>query len=151
MWGCSRAVPCCTDWKPDNVLIVDGRARLVDWAWAASGAAWIDPALWVNWLIASGHSAAGAESLAALHPAWDTTPVAHIDAFARAQQRLWESITQADPPGAWTHKCTQRHSPGLSTESKTRRAFEDVAGRQDDGLGRPHDGVLLRAGTVCRT
>ncbi|WP_345022069.1 hypothetical protein [Streptomyces shaanxiensis] len=93
-----------TGWKPAAVLVVDGRARLVDWAWAAGGAAWIDPALWVIWLIACGHSAAGAESLAALHPAWDKIPVAHIDAFARAQQRLWESIAQADPPGAWTHK-----------------------------------------------
>ncbi|MEV0633915.1 aminoglycoside phosphotransferase [Streptomyces sp. NPDC050619] len=93
-----------TDWKPDNVLIVDGQARLVDWAWASSGAAWIDPALWVIWLIASGHSAADAESLAALHPAWDITPVRHIDAFACAQQRLWESIARADRPDEWTHK-----------------------------------------------
>ncbi|MFE6484925.1 aminoglycoside phosphotransferase [Streptomyces sp. NPDC057757] len=47
-----------TDWKPDNVLIADGQARLVDWAWASRGAAWINPALWVIWLIASGHTAA---------------------------------------------------------------------------------------------
>jgi hypothetical protein len=93
-----------TDWKPDNVLIVNGQARLVDWAWASRGAAWIDPALGVIWLIASGHSAAEAESLAVLHPAWDTTPVSHIDAFAGAQQRLWESIARADQPDECTHK-----------------------------------------------
>ncbi|GGJ60641.1 aminoglycoside phosphotransferase [Streptomyces brasiliensis] len=93
-----------TDWKPDNVLIVNGQARLVDWAWASSGAAWIDPALWVIWLIASGHSAAEAESVAALHPSWDLTPAHHIDAFARAQQRLWESIARADQPDEWTNQ-----------------------------------------------
>ncbi|MFF3208627.1 aminoglycoside phosphotransferase [Streptomyces sp. NPDC002962] len=93
-----------TDWKPDNILIANGQARLVDWAWASSGAAWIDPALWVIWLIASGHNAQEAESLAALHPAWDKTPAPHIDAFARAQQRLWKSIADADQPDEWTHQ-----------------------------------------------
>ncbi|MCX4739353.1 hypothetical protein [Streptomyces antibioticus] len=93
-----------TDWKPDNVLVADGRARLVDWAWASSGAPWIDPALWVVWLIVSGHSAGEAESLAALHPAWNSTPAHHIDAFARAQERLWESIARSDRPHEWTHQ-----------------------------------------------
>ncbi|MGW0628501.1 aminoglycoside phosphotransferase [Streptomyces sp. NPDC002758] len=92
-----------TDWKPDNVLIVNGQARLVDWAWASRGAAWIDPALWVIWLIAAGHSPGEAESLAALHPTWATTPAHHIDAFTRAQERLWDSIARVDQPDAWTH------------------------------------------------
>ncbi len=30
-------------WKPDNVLITGGRARLVHWGWASLGAAWIHP------------------------------------------------------------------------------------------------------------
>ncbi|MDX3763809.1 phosphotransferase [Streptomyces sp. AK02-04a] len=64
-----------TDWKPDNVLITGGRARLVDWGWASLGAAWIDPALWVIWLIASGHTPEEAEALAHRHPAWDRAPV----------------------------------------------------------------------------
>jgi hypothetical protein len=93
-----------TDWKPDNVLIADGHARLVDWAWASRGAAWIDPALWAIWLIASGHSAEDANSLAGQHPAWDITPVKYIDAFAQAQERLWESIARVDRPDEWTHK-----------------------------------------------
>lgn len=92
-----------TDWKPDNVLVADGRARIVDWAWASRGAAWIDPALWVIWLVASGHGVAEAEGLAALHPAWAAVPGSHVDAFARAQRRLWESIADGDPPGEWTH------------------------------------------------
>lgn len=103
-----------TDWKPDNVLIVNGQTRLVDWACASRGAAWIDPALWVIWLIASGHSAAEAESLAVLHPAWDTTPVSHIDAFAGAQQRLWESIARADQPDATSGSSTRPVRPAGS-------------------------------------
>ena len=94
-----------TDWKADNVLIIaDGRAWLVDWAWASRGAAWIDPALWAIWLIASGHSAEGANSLAGQHPAWDITPVKYIDAFAQAQEQRWESIARVDRPDEWTHK-----------------------------------------------
>ncbi|WP_329446582.1 aminoglycoside phosphotransferase [Streptomyces canus] len=93
-----------TDWNPHNVLIADGTARLVDWAWASRGASWIDPALWVIWLIASGHSVNSAESLAGQHPAWDNTPVRSIDAFAQAQRRLWQTIASADQPDEWTHK-----------------------------------------------
>ncbi|MFE9768193.1 aminoglycoside phosphotransferase [Streptomyces sp. NPDC005808] len=92
-----------TDWKPDNVLITDNRARLVDWAWASRGAAWIDPALWVIWLIAAGHTAEEAQELAERHPAWKTTPKSSIDAFARAQRRLWKSIAHADEDNEWTH------------------------------------------------
>lgn len=93
-----------TDWNPHNVLIVDGMARLVDWAWASRGASWIDPALWVIWLIASGHSVNSAESLAGQHPAWDSTPVRSIDTFAQAQHRLWQTIASTDQPDKWTHK-----------------------------------------------
>ncbi|MFJ5037913.1 aminoglycoside phosphotransferase [Streptomyces parvulus] len=93
-----------TDWKPDNVLIVNGQARLVDWAWASSGAPWIDAALWVIWLIAAGHSPRDAEALAAHHPAWESTPVPYIDAFARAQEHVWRSIAEVDRPDEWTNQ-----------------------------------------------
>ncbi|MFI1029509.1 aminoglycoside phosphotransferase [Streptomyces sp. NPDC020951] len=92
-----------TDWKPDNVLIVEGRAKVVDWAWASRGVEWIDPALWVIWLVASGHRVAEAEGLAALHPAWAAASASHVDAFARAQRRLWESIADGERPGDWTY------------------------------------------------
>jgi hypothetical protein len=32
---------------------VDGRAHLVDWAWASRGADWLDAAYWVVWLMAA--------------------------------------------------------------------------------------------------
>ncbi|MGW8954704.1 hypothetical protein [Streptomyces sp. NPDC055709] len=58
-----------TDWNPHNVL-VPRPARLVDWARTAYGAGWIDPGLWVVWLIASGHTIEQAEHVATQHPAW---------------------------------------------------------------------------------
>ncbi|MEU6347217.1 aminoglycoside phosphotransferase [Streptomyces sp. NPDC046977] len=90
-----------TDWNPHNVLIADGRARLVDWAWAARGAAWIDPALWVIWLIASGHTPEQAERLAAECTAFADAPGPSLNAFARAQNRMWDEIA-GDAPDAWT-------------------------------------------------
>ncbi|WP_327591511.1 aminoglycoside phosphotransferase [Streptomyces chartreusis] len=92
---------CHTDWVPTNVLITNRRAVVVDWAWASRGAAWIDPALWVVWLINSGHTPTQAEQWAARIPAWNSAPRAAIDAFARATVSVWEEITdgQTEP---WT-------------------------------------------------
>ena len=51
-----------SDWTPDNVLVSEHRAWLIDWAWPTLGAAWTDPACWVLRLMASGgHTAHDAE------------------------------------------------------------------------------------------
>lgn len=73
-----------TDWMPGNVLISEGRAWLIDWAWATLGAAWIDPACWLLRLMAHGHTAEDAESIASCLPAYRAADPAHVDAFARA-------------------------------------------------------------------
>ncbi|MFE7271235.1 aminoglycoside phosphotransferase [Streptomyces sp. NPDC057623] len=89
---------CHTDWFPTNILITN-RAVIVDWAWASRGAAWIDPALWVVWLINSGHTPAQAEQWAAHVPAWHTAPAESLDVFARATVSVWEGIAsgQTEP------------------------------------------------------
>lgn len=88
-----------TDWSPGNVLIADD-ARLVDWAWPTRGAAWIDPACWVVWLIASGHSPAQAESQAAKIPAFAHAPEQAVTAFAVAQAAMWAEFGDEAPhPG----------------------------------------------------
>ncbi|MCX2967359.1 MULTISPECIES: aminoglycoside phosphotransferase [Streptomyces] len=92
-----------TDWNNTNVLVHDGRALLVDWAWASRGAGWIDPALWVIWLIAGGHTADQAELWAGALPAWEDAPRAAVNAFARASARLWREIAGADPD-PWTQR-----------------------------------------------
>ncbi|MFJ7969655.1 aminoglycoside phosphotransferase [Streptomyces sp. NPDC096324] len=86
-----------TEWNPHNVLIADDGAVFVDWAWASTGAAWIDPALWLLWLIAHGHTPEAAESVASAHPAWKTAPPEGLDTLARVQQRLWDSIAEQSP------------------------------------------------------
>ncbi|MEU3574187.1 aminoglycoside phosphotransferase [Kitasatospora sp. NPDC036755] len=91
-----------TDLNNENVLIPQDRAFLVDWAWATRGAPWIDPALWVIWLIAAGdHSPAAAEAWAAGVPAWETGDPRVMDVFAQAQARMWADIAGADPD-PWT-------------------------------------------------
>ncbi|MEU4884876.1 hypothetical protein [Streptomyces xinghaiensis] len=90
-----------TDWNNTNVLIRDGHALLVDWARASRGAGWIDPALWVIWLIAGGHTPDRAELRAAVLPDWREAPRTAVDAFARASARLWEAIAGADED-PWT-------------------------------------------------
>jgi hypothetical protein len=90
---------CHTDWSPGNVLIADD-ARLVDWAWPTRGAAWIDPACWIVWLIASGHSPAQAERHAAAVPAFGRAPGHAVTAFAAAQAAMWADIAEDAPhPG----------------------------------------------------
>jgi hypothetical protein len=96
------AGPCLlhTEWTPGNVLVSD-RAYLVDWAWPTKGAAWIDPACWAVWLIASGHTPRSAEKCAAQVPSWQDAPAGSIDEFARAQARMWAEIA-AESSGPWT-------------------------------------------------
>jgi len=90
-----------TDWHPDNVLIVDNAARVVDWAWPTRGAAWIDAACWVVWLTSAGHTPADAEQWAAKTPSWSTAPRRALDVFATAQERLWAGIAADAPDIAW--------------------------------------------------
>ncbi|MER7464028.1 aminoglycoside phosphotransferase [Streptomyces sp. NPDC097981] len=90
-----------TDWTPDNVLIVNDTARVIDWAWPTRGAAWIDAACWVVWLVSAGHTPADAELWAAKTPAWATAPARALDVFASAQKRLWASIAADAPEVAW--------------------------------------------------
>lgn len=84
-----------TEWNPHNVLMTGEHARFVDWGWASIGAAWIDPALWLLWLIAHGHTCEQAEEAAAAHPAWGLAPAEGLQVLARVQRRLWDSIAKA--------------------------------------------------------
>lgn len=92
-----------TDWNPSNILITDTAARIVDWAWPTRGAAWIDPACWVVWLTAAGHTPEHAEQWAEKVPAWTTAPAGAVTAFATAQAHLWRGIAD-DNSTAWTRR-----------------------------------------------
>ncbi|MQS11976.1 aminoglycoside phosphotransferase [Streptomyces kaniharaensis] len=91
-----------TDLNNENVLIRGNQALLVDWAWSTRGAPWIDPALWVIWLVAAGgHSPASAEAWAARIPAWSLGDPTLVNVFAKAQARMWADIAGNDPD-PWT-------------------------------------------------
>jgi hypothetical protein len=86
-----------TDLNPNNILISEGRAWLVDWAWPTFGAAWIDLACAALWLIAEGHDPAAAEAWAATIPAWSSMTQAGLDTFVTVNVRLWTRIASDDP------------------------------------------------------
>lgn len=108
-----------TDYNPSNILITsEGRAWMVDWAWPARGAGWIDACVLACRLLAAGHSVTSAE--ARLHdlPSWPTAPLAAVAVFSRAQARMWEEIAREDvhqwkrelacAAHAWADHCGQR-------------------------------------------
>ncbi|MGW5939392.1 aminoglycoside phosphotransferase [Streptomyces celluloflavus] len=99
-----------TDLNNANVLINNrapqgDRARLVDWAWATRGAAWLDAGYWVIWLTASDHTPASVERWATKIPTWHAAPAKGITAFATANRDLWDEISTADP-APWTLRLT---------------------------------------------
>ncbi|MFI8320711.1 hypothetical protein [Streptomyces sp. NPDC085529] len=73
----------------------------MDWAWGARGAARIDPALWVVWLVEHGHTPPEAEAWAARVPSWSTAPTEAVNAFAAATVSVWKEISDGNPE-PWT-------------------------------------------------
>lgn len=79
-----------TDVNPDNLLIaLDGRVYLVDWAFVARGAAWVELGLLIPWLLKAGHSPAGAAEWIEQFPSWASADQVAIDAFSEALARRW--------------------------------------------------------------
>ena len=86
-----------TDVHELNLLVDNGSARLVDWAWAHTAAAWVDTAFVVIRLVQSGHTPAEAEVWAAATEAWRSAPPAAVDAFATEIYGLWTHLRHVDP------------------------------------------------------
>lgn len=61
----------------------DNTAHVVDWTFAGRGAAFLEMALLIPWLLKAGHTPAEAERWTSRFPAWTTTAPATIDLFAR--------------------------------------------------------------------
>ncbi|WP_158843999.1 phosphotransferase [Saccharothrix deserti] len=78
-----------SDLNPANFLVSD-RARVIDWAWWRTGAAWVDPAFLVIRLVADGHGPEQAEKWARQFDGFADAPPDAITAFAASVLRLWE-------------------------------------------------------------
>jgi hypothetical protein len=92
-----------TDFAGHNVLMGadDGAAWMVDWAWATTGAGFIDPACLIIKLIDAGHSAEDAEASTERCEAWASAERGAVDAFAEASLRMWDEIA-SNGPAPWT-------------------------------------------------
>jgi hypothetical protein len=77
-----------SDLNPLNVLVADS-ARIVDWAWWRTGAAWIDPAFAIVRLVAEGHGPAQAEEWAGRFDGFQEASAEAITAFAASLVCLW--------------------------------------------------------------
>ncbi|WP_439675879.1 phosphotransferase family protein [Embleya sp. MST-111070] len=84
-----------SDLHPANMLTRDDRVRVIDWAWSARGAAWIDAAYVVVRLMHEGHTPEAAEAWAVHVPAFAKAPDPVIDAFAAKLSGMWEFITRS--------------------------------------------------------
>lgn len=89
-----------TDLRADNLLITaDGQVLVVDWAWGARGAAWVDPAMLLPQLILAGHTPADAEAIMSRVPAWRSAPPDAVTRFAVALTGYWVEALHRDGLG----------------------------------------------------
>lgn len=87
------------DIHEQNLLVTNGQAHLVDWAWARTGPAWVDAALLAIRLIAAGHEPVDAGRLVV--PTWgmrqpDTSAVA-VSAFIASTYGMWRRLAIEHP------------------------------------------------------
>lgn len=127
---------CHTDPNPTNVIVDQHRARLVDWAWATRGAAWLDAGYWVIWLIAEGgHTPASAEQWATRIPAFRPprrSPSTPSPRPTRACGQASHRPIQARGPTAFTGP----RKPGPPT-APAPHVEHSEEGRFDRAPGRP--------------
>lgn len=90
------------DLRADNILIdADGRARLLDWPWAARGAGWEDALLYLL-------------DLRVEDPATDVDPLRAHPAFDGSSTEDHISLLAA-LGGGWFEKCRWPAPPGMTT------------------------------------
>lgn len=91
------------DVNPENVLITRDGVRVVDWAFASRGAAWVECGFLLPWMLRDGHSPEQAEAWLTQFPAWEDANAEHLDLFAGFLARQW---TRRDVEGAeaWVHE-----------------------------------------------
>ncbi|WP_073814068.1 hypothetical protein [Kitasatospora sp. CB01950] len=87
-----------TDLTGPNLLVEGTAVQVVDWAFPAPGAAWVDTAYLVVRLIAAGHPPTGAERWADTVSMWREAPPRSVTAFGAALTGLW-TLRAVEAPG----------------------------------------------------
>jgi Ser/Thr protein kinase RdoA (MazF antagonist) len=110
-----------TDLRPDNLMIDrDGRVLVIDWAWPARGAAWVDVAFLVPQLILAGHSPQAAQQAVAEVLAWREVDPGAVTSFAAALTGLWEAAWRTDTnPGLRDYHRRAAHAGRAWTAHRT--------------------------------
>lgn len=87
---CGEDVLLHADLNPANILITpDHTARIVDWAYACRGPAWIELALWAPRLLHAGWTPAAAETLMSTLPAWQAADPRQVDRVVKHWAQMW--------------------------------------------------------------
>jgi hypothetical protein len=93
-----------TDLNEENLIITPaGRAYVVDWAFAARGAAWVELGLLIPWLLKSGHNPAETDDWLAQFGSWAEAKPAHVDLFSAVFAEKWRANSQSNP-AAWVQQ-----------------------------------------------
>ncbi|WP_046472448.1 aminoglycoside phosphotransferase family protein [Allosalinactinospora lopnorensis] len=100
-----------------NMIATTDGVRLVDWALAARGPAWLDSALLIAPMIEAGYSPAAAEAWAAQYPAWAHAPPRALDAIAVARFLFLaekadngpEWLAEGRRRALWSHQAWAEH------------------------------------------
>lgn len=77
-----------TDLTVENLIVSDGRVRVVDWGWPSVGAPWLDSVALVARLIQAGHAPSDAQAWAECIPAWRDAPREGIRAYVDARSAV---------------------------------------------------------------
>lgn len=90
-----------TDLHPLNILVGDGQARVIDWAWSRLGSPAVDLAFLIPRLVAAGHTPAEADTWAETIPVWHNTSRETRTALAVEVWGIWEYIGREQPRPLW--------------------------------------------------
>ncbi|MFI0450671.1 phosphotransferase family protein [Actinomadura sp. 6N118] len=87
-----------TDLNASNLIITPQESvYIVDWAFVARGAAWVELGQMIPWLLSAGHTPQSAETWLSQFPAWADAPASSIDHYARLHTKVWTRRAQARP------------------------------------------------------
>jgi hypothetical protein len=103
------------DARADNILVLDGRALLLDWAWACRGAPWLDTlALALDFRIQGGPDP---DAFLATCPVTRDVPGEHLASVLAAVVGLWhERGRRPPPPGLPTMRAWQVHCGAVALD-----------------------------------